>query len=380
MLRKMWRTRPDSRSVWKIPEVVKRLNRYYQLFNEEKIARFLLTKAIPTDVDFNTDLLNLWHEHDRLAGKFNRFIKEYDEGVQANVVPEPVTPSFLDLKVKIADEMLKECCFCERKCHENREAGELGVCKVGKEAVVSSDFLHYGEESVLVPSGTIFFSGCTFKCVFCQNHSISQEWWDKKSGEIRDGVKYTPQEIAILARGLTQRGARNINWVGGDPTSNLHVILHVLQHLDINSCQLWNSNMFLSLEGMKLLLEVMDFWLPDLKYAEDGFAKRMSRIPDYWAVTTRNIKMAHDQGSGEMIIRHLVLPGRIETGTYPILEWCAEYVPKALVNIMGQYRPMHLVREHPDKYKDINRGITYEEMSSARDKAEELGILWRPVS
>ena len=376
----MWRTRPDSRSVWKIPEVVKRLNRYYQLFNEEKIARFLLAKAIPTDVDFNTDLLNLWHEHDRLAGKFNRFIKEYDEGVQANVVPEPVTPSFLDLKIKIVDEMLKQCCFCERKCQKNREAGELGVCKVGKEAIVNSAFLHTGEETVLVPSGTIFFSGCTFKCVFCQNYNISQEWRDPESEEIRDGVDRTPQQIALIAGGLTREGARNINWVGGDPTSNLHVILHTLQYFEDNICQLWNSNMYLSIESMKLLLEVMDFWLPDLKYANDDFAKRMSKIPNYWSVITRNIKMAHDNGSGEIVIRHLVMPGRIEADTYKILEWCAEHVPKALVNVMGQYRPMHLVRKHSDKFADINRGITFEELNSARDKAEELGILWRPVS
>ena len=376
----MWRTRPGYISVWKIDEVVKRLNRYYQLIHQEKISRYLLTKAIPIDIDLNTELPILWREHDRLAEEFRKFIIEYDEGAHAHVVPKQVQPSFLDLKIQIADEMLKQCCFCERKCQKNRQIGELGVCKVGKEGIISSAFLHTGEETVLVPSGTIFFSGCTFKCVFCQNYSISQKWRDHKSGKIRDGVKRTPQQIAHVAGALVREGARNINWVGGDPTSNLHVILHVLQDLKDNICQLWNSNMYLSIEGMKLLLEVMDFWLPDLKYANDDFAKRMSKIPDYWSVITRNIKMAHDKGSGEMIIRHLVLPGRIEADTYPILEWCAESVPKALVNVMGQYRPMHLVRKHRDKYADINRGITFEELTLARNRAEELGILWRPVS
>ncbi|MFX1283897.1 MAG: radical SAM protein [Promethearchaeota archaeon] len=376
----MWRIRPDRVSVWKNPEVVNRLNRYYQLIHEEKIARYLLTKALPIDIDLETDLPVLWREHDRLASEFNIFLSEYDEGANSSVVPESVNPSFLDLKTKIADEMLKECCFCERRCQKNREAGELGVCKVGKEAIISSAFLHTGEETVLVPSGTIFFSGCTFKCVFCQNHSISQEWRDRESGEIRDGVKRTPQQIALIAGALSREGARNINWVGGDPTSNLHVILHVLQYFETNICQLWNSNMYLSIEGMKLLLEVMDFWLPDLKYANDDFAKRMSKIPNYWAVITRNIKMAHDKGSGEMIVRHLVMPGRIEADSYPILEWCNNNVPKALVNVMGQYRPMHKVRKNPDKYKDINRGITYEELTLARNKADKLGILWKPVS
>ncbi|UCE13409.1 MAG: radical SAM protein [Candidatus Heimdallarchaeota archaeon] len=376
----MWRTRPGPVSVWKNPEVVTRLNRYYQLIQEEKIARYLLVKAFPINVELSANLETLWIEHDRLSEEFKQYLVEYDQSPDMKTVPKPITPSFLDLKVKIADELLKECCFCERRCEKNRETEELGVCKVGKEAVVSSAFLHMGEETVLVPSGTIFFSGCTFKCVFCQNHSISQEWRDRKTGEIYDGVKRTPQQLSLVAGALAQEGAKNINWVGGDPTSNLHVILHVLQNFEVNICQLWNSNMYLSVEGMKLLLEVMDFWLPDLKYADDDFAKRMSKIPNYWAVVTRNIKMAHDQGSGEIVIRHLVIPGRIEADSYPILEWCAENVPNALVNVMGQYRPAHLVQRHREKYSDIYRGITYEELTQARNKATELGILWEPVS
>ncbi|MFX1250480.1 MAG: radical SAM protein [Promethearchaeota archaeon] len=375
----MWRTRPDSISVWKIPEVVEKLNRYYQLIYNKRIARYLLAKALPVSIDLNSDLEILWREHDRLSEKFRGYIEKFDKGINANVVPSPAQTSFLDLKVKIADEMLKECCFCERKCQKNRATGELGVCKVGKDAIVSSAFLHTGEESVLVPSGTIFFSGCTFKCVFCQNYSISQEW-KSKEGNVLDGIERTPQQITRIARRLAKEGARNINWVGGDPTSNIHIILHVLQEFEVNICQLWNSNMYLSVEGMKLLLEVMDFWLPDLKYANSDFAQRMSKIPNYWEIITRNIKMAHDQGSGEVIIRHLVMPGRVEADTYPILEWCAKNVPNALVNVMGQYRPMYLVRRRSSEFGDINRGITYEELTLARDKAEELGILWRPVS
>ncbi|MFX0084067.1 MAG: radical SAM protein [Candidatus Hodarchaeota archaeon] len=374
----MWRTRPDHYSVWKIPEVNTRLNRYYHIMNDEKISRYLLAKAQPVDIDLSTELSDLWLEHDRLTEEFRQFIYDYDQCSQVAVIPQAVEPSYLDLKVQIADEILKQCRFCERRCEIDRSNNKLGVCKVGKNAVVSSAFLHTGEETVLVPSGTIFFSGCTFKCVFCQNSSISQKWRDPKSNIIRDGVERTPKQIAGIAGGLTREGARNINWVGGDPTSNLHVILHVLQHFELNICQLWNSNMFLSLEGMKLILDIMDFWLPDLKYADDEFAKRMSKISDYWAVTTRNIKLAHDRGSGEMIIRHLVMPGRVEFDTYPILEWCAINVPKALVNVMGQYHPSHRVSRKT--YPDINRRITYDELTKARDKASELKILWRPVS
>ena len=122
----------------------------------------------------NTDLPSLWNEHDRLAENFSKIVSEYDGGAKAKVIPDPVNPSFLDLKIAIADETLKECCFCERRCQKNRAAGELGICKVDEEAIVSSAFLHMGEESVLVPSGTIFFSSCNLACVYCQNFEISQ--------------------------------------------------------------------------------------------------------------------------------------------------------------------------------------------------------------
>ncbi|MHA2298703.1 MAG: radical SAM protein [Candidatus Hodarchaeales archaeon] len=380
ILFKMWRTRPDSSAVWKIPEVVSRFNRYYQLIHKEKVARFLLAKALPVDIELDVELPVLWREHDELAARFRRYIDKHDRSVNAKVVPEPVQPSFLDLKAKIADEILKQCCFCERRCQVNREVGKLGICKVGKEAVISSAFVHPGEETVLRPSGTIFFSGCTFKCVFCQNYSISQEWKDRQSGEIIDGVKRNPQQIALIAGALIKEGARNINWVGGDPTSNLHVILRVLNNLEYNTCQLWNSNFYMSEPAMELLVDVMDFWLPDFKYWNNITAEKNSHIKNYREVMERNLKACFERGSGEMIVRHLVMPGMVESETYPILEWCAKNIPLALVNIMGQYRPEHQVQRYSDKFADINRGITYEELTLARNNAEKLGILWRPVS
>ncbi|NPE09931.1 MAG: hypothetical protein GNW80_16750 [Asgard group archaeon] len=138
--------------------------------------------------------------------------------------------------------------------------------------------------------------------------------------------------------------------------------------------------MYQSLEATKLLLEVMDFWLPDFKFWENEFAKQMSGINQYREVVTRNIKMAYTQGSGEVLIRHLLMPGRVEKDTYPILEWCSKEIPRSLVNIMEQYRPQYMVQREPDKYRMINRRIYPEELKNATKKADELNILWKPVS
>ena len=286
--------------------------------------------------------------------------------------------SFLDLKVMLALKILENCHFCERKCKINRKEGKKGVCKVGEKSVVSSKFLHVGEEPPLVPSGTIFFSGCVFKCVFCQNWNISQEWI--KGGKVLEGVEVGSRELANYQQELVTSGAININWVGGDPIPNVHNILESLKLISLNVVQLWNSNMYLTMESMELLVDIMDFWLPDLKYRENSFAKQMSGVDNYWEVVTRNIKFAYTDGSREIIIRHLCMPNRIETDTFPILDWVNKQVPLVFVNIMAQYRPEYQVLHDKDHHYDsINRTITPKEMELARQYADKLGIAWRQV-
>jgi putative pyruvate formate lyase activating enzyme len=249
---------------------------------------------------------------------------------------------------------------------------QKGFCRVGKEAVVSTSFLHMGEESVLVPSGTVFFAGCNFgPCVFCQNYDLS--------GDPNNGQVVMPVRLAEIASELKLQGAYNINWVGGSPTPNLHSILESLKYLDADVSQVWNSNFYMSRESIELLLDLIDFWLPDMKWYDDRCALKYSRVENYWRVVSRNHKTAHDRGGGEMIVRHLVMPGHIDCCTKPILEWISKNIPRALVNIMGQYHPCYLVCSRKE-YAEVNRRPSRNEMEQAYDYADELGLLWRPVS
>jgi putative pyruvate formate lyase activating enzyme len=372
--------RPDAANVWKNAEVCKRYARYRGILDGKRNARYLIVKKIAIKDSLDQSLDKLWKVHEKAAEEFKVLLKKVDnEEVDFKELPTPET-SFLDLKEKIAYEMLKNCHFCERRCHVNRSEGKVGFCRLGAESIVSSTFLHTGEESVLVPSGTIFFAGCTFTCVFCQNSDISQEWCDESRERITGGTIVSPKKLALLAEQLWRDGARNINWVGGDPTPNLHSIISALNLFEKNICILWNSNMYQSLEATKLLLELMDFWLPDFKFWDEKFAKKMSGINYYTEMVSRNIKLAYDEGSGEVLIRHLIMPGRVEGDTFPILEWCAKEIPNALVNLMDQYRPEYLVRRQSEKYREISRRILPDEWRKATNKADELGILWKPVS
>ena len=367
-----WRLiRPDAVAVWKNPIVLERLSWYHSVMEDRMPAKFTICKKIEAGDDpSKLDIQNLWDLHDKLSKEFDNLFEKVKAGdVKIEELPDQ-EPSFLDVKVEIAYRMYENCEFCERRCGVNRKEGEIGVCGVDK-VYVHSWFHHLGEEAPLVPSGTIFYGGCNFKCVFCQNHDISQEY--PKDGEVFDAVK-----LAVIQTELRNSGVRNINHVGGDPTPNLHVILESLKYLEINTPQLWNSNMFCSVETMKLLREVIDIWLPDLKYGNDRCAERLSLVKNYWEVVTRNIKWAHDWS--DIIIRHLVLPNHIECCTKLILKWIAENCPRALVNIMEQYRPRFLVARYPDRWRDIARAPSVDEMEEAFSYARKLGIVYEPVS
>jgi putative pyruvate formate lyase activating enzyme len=320
------------------------LPKYHDILEENGTARYLDCKQIPVEFDRSQTTDELWQIHDDAVGSFH-----------VHNTLQPI--SLLDLKIELADRLFQACCFCERRCKVNRRT-TTGMCGV-QESRVALEFLHYGEEPVLVPSHTIFFSGCTFHCVFCQNWDISQ---------VPCGTVIAPKQLSGIIVERKKQGARNVNWVGGDPTSNLLYILMVLQRLDSNIAQVWNSNMYCSEETMKLLHGVIDLYLTDFKYGNDSCAKRLSDIQNYLSVVMRNHILAYQHG--EVIVRHLVLPNHIECCSKPVLEFLADKLPNAVVNIMGQYRPEYMAYE----YKELARPVLPEEVAEVRDYAEKLHL------
>lgn len=341
------------------------LSWYYRVMDNRAPAKFIICRRIEGEDPTKLDMENLWDLHRKLSKDFDRVFRDIkSERMEIEDLPTPRF-NFLDLKVEIAKNIFRRCHFCERRCEVDRRMVE-GDCKVDF-TYVHSWFHHHGEEPPLVPSGTIFYGGCNFHCVFCQNYDISQEY-------PKEGVRVSSRELALIEKKLRIEGARNINHVGGDPIPSTYVILESFKYLDVNVPQLWNSNMYCSVETMALLREVIDIWLPDFKYGSNTCARRLSLVEDYWEITTRNLEMAYN--SGDMIIRHLVLPNHIECCSKPVLRWIGKNCPRALVNIMGQYRPEYLVARYPERWPDISRTPTPEEMEEVYRYAQKLGILY----
>jgi putative pyruvate formate lyase activating enzyme len=330
------------------------LSRYFRILDGESEAQYLISKRTGLNAGLTCEDDTLWPIHGA-----------HTQGE----VPTHGPTTLLDLKAELARRMLRSCDLCERRCAADRSAGQKGHCGV-LEARVCSEFLHVGEEPDLVPSYTVFFAGCTFNCVFCQNWDISTR--------PDSGTRIEPEELAAMievrAGGAGRGGgglrgrARNVNWVGGDPTPNLLFILDVLRHCRANLPQVWNSNMYVTEKSLGLLSGVIDVYLTDFKYGNDACAERLSNVTDYMRIVTRNHVLARRQA--EMIIRHLVLPNHFECCTAPVLRWISENLDDVKVNVMAQYRPEHRAREHPD----IDRPLRMSEYRAAIDLAEELGL------
>ena len=320
------------------------LSYYFDILEEGRTAKFKLCKNIPAPFNNSDPLEKLWNIHDRVLEKQNL----------SDVEPKK---SLLDLKFLIASKIFHNCCFCERRCGVDRTT-KTGECGVGK-PIISSEFLHMGEEKILVPSHTIFFSGCTFHCVFCQNWDISQ---------VPSGLFVKPEKLVDIINKRYGQGGKNVNWVGGDPTPNLRYVLEVLKLCNYNIPQIWNSNMYCSFETMKLLDGLIDLYLTDFKYGNDNCAKRLSKVENYFEIVKRNHRFCYE--NGDMIIRHLVMPNHIDCCSKPIMNWIAENIPNSIVNVMAQYRPEY----HAFDYKEISEHVLIEDVIEVRQYADDLGL------
>jgi putative pyruvate formate lyase activating enzyme len=324
------------------------LRTYFAVINGERFPKYLLSKSVGVDIELNAPIERLWEVHDRATTSSSEYGGDHDQ----------VFPSLLSLKLELARRNLFKCELCERMCAVDR-AAKIGYCGVSN-SKVASKFVHWGEEPELVPSYTIFFSGCTFKCIFCQNWDISQS---------NAGSRIEPEQ---LASDIQRRFGpiRNVNWVGGEPTPNLPYIIEVLDSCSATIPQVWNSNMYMTEDCMKLLDGIIDLFLTDFKYGNDRCAHRLSGAKDYFSVVARNHLLASKQC--ELIIRHLVMPGHIECCTKPVLDWISEKLDsnRVRVNVMDQYRPEY----NADRAEELKSPLGRKEFLKAYEYAESLGL------
>ncbi|HQE97114.1 MAG TPA: radical SAM protein [Methanothrix sp.] len=269
------------------------------------------------------------------------------------------------------------CCdLCPRCCAVDRLSGQRGFCRTGRQARVASYAPHFGEEDCLVGragSGTIFFSGCNLSCLFCQNYDISQQ---------DAGRTVSAEELSRMMLALQDCGCHNINLV--TPT---HVVPQILEALILaregGLCLplVYNSGGYESVETLRLLEGVIDIYMPDAKYGQDGPALKYSGAPDYVERMKAALKEMHRQvgdlvldeagiARRGLLVRHLVLP-EDAAGTAEVVRFISQEISKnTYLNVMAQYHPAY----NACRFPELCRPITAREYARALALAAEAGL------
>jgi putative pyruvate formate lyase activating enzyme len=283
-------------------------------------------------------------------------------------------------RAKLALQELADCHVCPRNCGVNRLEDKTAVCKIGRYARVSSYFPHFGEEDCLrgwEGSGTIFFSLCNLRCVFCQNYDISQ---------VPAGSEVTPLRLAAMMLELQEMGCHNINFVTPE-----HVVPQLLEALPLaveaglRLPIVYNTSAYDAIESLRLLDGIVDIYMPDFKLWDERRSLKYLKAKDYPAAARAAVKEMYRQvgdlvvdekglAKRGLLVRHLVMPGLLDE-TQAIMRFLAEEVSAdTYVNVMAQYYPAGKVTAA--KYAEINRHLYTQEHRDALQAAQATG-LWR---
>lgn len=274
-------------------------------------------------------------------------------------------------------DIMKNCTLCPRKCGVDRTAGQRGFCESGEKAVVAKTMLHMWEEPPVSGkngAGAVFFSGCSLRCVFCQNRDISRQ---------NVGKELTVKELAQVFLELQDKGAHNIELV--TPT---HFVPQITSALDtvkskLNIPIVYNTSGYETVETLRLLENYVDVYLPDFKYFSSDISSKYSSAPDYFEVASKALLEMYRQCGAYtedenglvkkgLIVRHLVLPEN-RHDSIALLKALANILPPEDIrlSLMSQYTPYF----SDGKYPELSRKITSFEYNSVLEVAEKLGFI-----
>ncbi|MDD5613878.1 MAG: radical SAM protein, partial [Candidatus Omnitrophica bacterium] len=278
-------------------------------------------------------------------------------------------------RADIFSKHLLKCELCPHRCGADRSKDNLGICRAGSRAKIYSSQLHFGEEPAISGqkgSGTIFFSYCTGRCIYCQNWRFSQ------NGE---GKEVSEKELAQIMLELHNKGSHNINLV--TPTHFLPQIIRAIclaAELGLKIPIVYNTSGYERVEILKLLDGIVDIYLPDMRYFEDGYGLKFSGFPEYGRINRPALKemfrqvgnLEIDNGIAKkgLLIRHLILPNNI-SDTDKVLHFIAqELSPDCFVSLMSQYYPFYCAA----KEASLSRPISNQEYQGALGAMHRAGL------
>jgi len=255
---------------------------------------------------------------------------------------------------------LADCHFCAHHCGVNRLAGETGLCHAGDATRFFMAQTEVTDELDLIPTFAVALSGCDMRCDFC---ITGAESWNSRAGK-----SFYAVEMATKAKEALRAGARTIMVLGGEPTIHLPAALEFVSHLPDDARLVWKTNAHGSAQARELLDGMFDVWLADFKFGNDNCARRLAKIPDYTSVVRENLlwfagvscpvgvqalacandTLKRELQRGELIVRHLLMPGHVECCWMPVAEWLAAELPGVKVNLRSGFWPAWKSARYPE--------------------------------
>lgn len=263
-------------------------------------------------------------------------------------------------RLSLAQSHYSNCTLCEHRCGVDRRFSRSHPCKAGVIPRVFRHRIEYGEESELVPSHLFYLSGCDLRCVFC---IAGINAFDPSRGR-----ELTSDFFNEAVNWGIARGARNIQWVGGEPTIHIPAILEVMSKCPVLPPVVWKSDFYFTNDALELLDGAIDTYVADFKFGNDVCARNLAGVDRYCEVITRNLLLA--SARGRLIVRHLLLPGHEACCYEPIVKWMAENMPKTPFSLREGYLPSWRARSLPQ----LERPLALEAGIAARRMAEEAHL------
>lgn len=293
--------------------------------------------------DYSTPYL--WRLHRRLSDKYKKIAnREWRDNL-------------FNVKIELAERMFDDCQICERRCRVNRNKGEVGFCGLTNKPYYFSEFVNYGLELELVPSYSVYFSGCNFRCLYCLTWKgmINPSSWQ------RVNVK------RIIDSANAEKEINNISFLGGLPDLHLPTALRIIKGLPSGLPVVWNSNMYFTKETFTLLKGAIKILTGDLRYGNDICAREISKVEDYTKIVRRNF--CQTIKSCKIIVRHLLLPGHFKCCFLPCIDWLSTHLKDVKVSL-PEYIPSYLAT----KDKMLRFRVSKEDLKNAKKIARDAGL------
>lgn len=266
-------------------------------------------------------------------------------------------------RAALARAALADCRLCAHNCGVNRLAGETGLCRAGASASFFLAQTEVTDELELIPAFALALGGCDLRCDFC---ITGKESWNPRAG-----ARFSAAEMAGRAEAALATGAKTIMVLGGEPTIHLHAALELVSHLPDPAKLVWKTNAHGSAQARELLDGIFDVWLADYKFGNDDCAQRLAKVPDYIRVVQENLLWANARG--ELIVRHLLMPGHVECCWRPVAQWLAANLPGVKANLRSGFWPAW----HAGRHAELRGTVSAAEAVHAAQIAEfyELNLI-----